>query len=542
MKRLTAVLAGLALAAMAATLHASAATPISLVQVDARFALGGFSTLDIGGPGGANGPHEDEPFWIAQQADGKFVVSGKAQNPRTGNIDFAILRYTENGLLDPSFGWGGIVLVDFLGARDEGMSVAIQPDGKIVVAGLAGRLNGNSDFGLVRLNPDGSRDATFGWNGIVMTDFFGHRDQALALAILDDGAILAGGYASRSASDSDFALARYHANGARDPSFGIAGLSTANFWGRTDAIYKMEVQEDGLIVGAGVATRPDGTTDFAVGRFLANGVPDRSFGLGGFVATDFLGGNDVAYALLTGPNGSVIVGGVADNPFNGSSDLALVKYNQNGSIDTSFAVFGDPGKLTMDFAGDFDQALWLVQQPDGKIVAIGHSKDAERDFNFAITRVTADGEPDPGFGTGGMYITDFFAGPDGAHAGVLLEDGALVVVGDAFDPATDSDDFAIIKYRLADPSWIAGVVSALPADAFTAPSRQSELVALLTQADTALLAGDAAAALLALQSVEARVSACSGGSEQWLVDCDAQQRVRGLVLDTISRLSHLESP
>ena len=111
------------------------------------------------GAGGPNTDHEDEPYWVAVQPDGNLVVAGKAYNPKTNNIDFAVLRFRQDGSLDPAFGWYGIVLVDFVGARDEALSVAIQPDSKIVLQGLPGGTS-TSDFGLARLNANGSRDTS----------------------------------------------------------------------------------------------------------------------------------------------------------------------------------------------------------------------------------------------------------------------------------------------------------------------------------------------------------------------------------------------
>ncbi len=369
----------------------SSATPINLVKTDPTFGTNGITTVDVAGrgPGGPNTDHEDEPYWVAVQPDGNLVVAGKAYNPKTNNIDFAVLRFRQDGSLDPAFGWYGIVLIDFVGAHDEALSVAIQPDGKIVLAGLAGRTDGTSDFGLARLNTNGSRDTSFGWNGIVMTDFFGGNDQALGLVLLPGGKMVAGGYATRASTGSDLALARYNTNGSIDRTFGIGGLSIADYWGKTDAMYKLALQPDGKLVGNGMATRPDGTTDFAVARFNADGAPDNTFGWGGRVATDFFGQSDLGLSLLLMPDGKIIAGGLAFNPATNSQDLALAKYNANGSIDTSFASSGKPGLVVTDFFGLYDQTLWLLLQPDGKILALGHAKHPVRSFDFAIARFTS---------------------------------------------------------------------------------------------------------------------------------------------------------
>ena len=518
----------------------SSATPINLVKTDPTFGTNGITTVDVAGPGpgGPNTDHEDEPYWVAVQPDGNLVVAGKADNPKTNNMDFAVLRFHQDGSLDPTFGWNGIVLIDFVGAHDEAMSVAIQPDGKIVLAGLAGRTNGTSDFGLARLNTNGSRDTSFGWNGIVMTDFFGGKDQALGLVLLPGGKMVAGGYATRTSTGSDLALARYNTNGSIDRTFGIGGLSIADYWGKTDAMYKLALQPDGKLVGNGMATRPDGTTDFAVARFNADGAPDNTFGWGGRVATDFFGQSDLGLSLLLMPDGKIIAGGLAFNPATNSQDLALAKYNANGSIDTSFASSGKPGLVVTDFFGLYDQTLWLLLQPDGKILALGHAKHPVRSFDFAIARFTSAGSLDPTFGVGGHVTTDFFGGPDGMHAGAMFADGTLIGIGDAYNPNTDSDDFALTRYLLADPSWIAGMVTSLPTGAFGTGGQGSVLAALNT-AQSAVVSGDAASALTALTGLRAHIDGCGAGADgdDWIVSCNEQLQVRRLVDQVIAKLS-----
>lgn len=517
-----------------------ATTPINLVRTDVTFGTDGIKTVDVAGrgPGGPNTDHEDEPYWSALQPDGLMVVVGKAFNDRTGNIDFAVLRFRPDGSLDPAFGWYGIVLIDFAGERDEALSVAIQPDGKIVLAGLAGRANGNSDFGLARLNPNGSRDVTFGWNGIVMTDFFGQRDQALGVVLLPDGKIVAGGYATRASTGSDLALARYNSNGSLDKTFGVGGLSIADYWGKTDAMYKLAMQPDGKLVGSGVATRPDGTTDFAVARFNVDGAPDATFGWGGRVATDFFGQSDLGLSLLLLPDGKLIAGGLAFNPATNSQDLALAKYNANGSVDTSFAPGTRPGQVVVDYFGLYDQALWLIQQPDGKILALGHAKSPATSVDFALARFTPGGLLDVSFGVGGRATKDFFGGPDGMHTGIMFPDGTLTGMGDAYNPATDSDDFALTRWLIADPSWISGVVSALPSTSF-AGGQLASVLSALTAAQNAVLSGDTASARAALGGLRTHLDGCgtSADADDWIVRCPDQQQVRTLVDQVIAKLA-----
>ncbi len=518
----------------------AATTPVNLVRLDPTFGNGGLITYDIGGPGpgGPNTDHEDEPYWLALQPDGKIVIAGKANNRGTGSMDFAALRFQPNGALDPTFGWGGVVLIDFVGAWDEALSVAMQPDGKIVLAGLAGRPNGNSDFGLARLNANGSRDTSFGWNGLVMTDYFGLKDQALGVAVLPDGKIVAGGYATRSSTGSDLALARYNSNGSLDATFGIGGLSIADYWGKTDALYKLQIAPDGKVVGTGIATRADGTTDFAIARFTANGAPDNTLGWGGRVALDFFGKSDLGLSLLLMPDGKIVAGGLAFNPATNSQDLALSRFNTNGSIDPSFGSAAKPGIVVTDYFGLYDQALWLVLQPDGKILTFGHAKHPVRSFEFALARFTPNGTLDPSFGVGGHVSTDFFGGPDGSHTGAIFADGTALAIGDAFNPTTNSDDFALARYLIADPSWIAGVASSMPSSAF-APGQQSAVLAALNSAQASVTTGNAAGSLATMQDLRTHLDACPAAPDgnDWIIVCAQQQQVRTLVDQVIAKLS-----
>lgn len=513
---------------------ARAGTPINLVQLDPTWATGGQLTVDVGGPG----PYEDEPFWLIQQPDGKFVTAGKALNRTTGNFDFAIIRYNPDGTLDSTFGYRGISLIDIDGAYDEGLSVALQPDGKLVIAGRGDHPNGNTDFAIARVLPNGQRDTTFGWNGVVMTDFQGLDDNALAVRLQPDGKIVAAGFATSPKTGSDFAVTRYLPNGSLDPTFGWGGRVMTDFAGKTDAISKMFIQPDGKIVGSGVAwSARTNSYDFGVVRYNTNGSPDTGFGWGGLVQKDFFGGDDVGWGNLLLPDGKILVSGYAFNPATGSNDAALMRLNSNGSLDTTFATFGQPGVVVTDVAGDYDQILWLTQQPDGKILGVGHSVEPGQSFNMALFRYNPDGSLDTTFGVGGHIVLDWFGGPDGLHAAVLTSDGKILAAGDVYHPATQSDDFALARWLIADPSWISGVVNGLPLTSFTATGKQNTLAALAT-AGTATSTGDAAGAKTALTALRTHIDGCGAApdGDDWITDCAAQQQVRTLVDQVLAKL------
>ncbi len=224
-----------------------------------------------------------------------------------------------------------------------------------MVVGSTDFYGSNGDFALTRLNVDGSVDTTFGTNGVVTTNFFGRNDVATSVAIQPDGKIVVAGYARQSKKGFDFALARYHINGSLDRSFGQGGKVTTDFFTKDDHVYAMALQRDGQIVVAGSARKVTGdkSDDFALARYDGNGSLDQSFGLNGKVNTDFCGADDAVYSLVLQPDGKVVVAGEAFQPEKsaGGSDqdrftAALARYKANGRLDRSF---GQQGKVLTVF-------------------------------------------------------------------------------------------------------------------------------------------------------------------------------------------------
>src|SRR5215813_8718294 len=319
--------------------------------LDASFGTGGKVTTDFGGRfGGARS--------IALQPDGKIVAAGGLVIGLFN--DFVLARYNSNGTLDTNFGTGGKVITDF-GVSADAMSVAVQPDGKIVVGGSA-NLDGGYNFELVRYNNNGTLDATFGTDGKVTTTF-GVPQQgfsyalAYSLALQQDGKIVLAGEATVN-GDRDFALARYNSNGTLDPSFGTGGKVTTTF-GQNDVAFSVAVQPDGKIVTAGFAL-----FKFALARYNSNGTLDPSFGTGGKVTTAIGGLNDAAGRLALQGDGKIVVSG--RSYINGNFHSALVRYNSNGTLDAGF------GTVTAIFGGESDDVS-IALQPDGRIVVPGSS-------------------------------------------------------------------------------------------------------------------------------------------------------------------------
>ncbi|WP_165914477.1 delta-60 repeat domain-containing protein [Streptomyces sp. AcE210] len=321
-------------------------------------------TTDFGGMEEARG--------VAVQTDGKIITAGRTS---VGD-DFALARYNTDGSLDTSFDTDGKVTTDF-GGTEEAFGVAVQTDGKIITAG---RTSVGDDFALARYTTDGSLDTSFDTDGKVTTDF-GGMEEARGVVLQADGKLIASGFTS-SGGNFDFALARFNTDGSLDTSFDTDGKVTTDFGG-TDQAFGVAVQTDGKIVTVGDSSVGGG---FALARFNTDGSLDTSFDTDGKVSTDF-GLEALGVALQT--DGKIVAVGRTNNQF------ALARFNTDGSLDTSFDT---DGKVTADTGGTSSVARDVAVQTDGKIVAAGVGGPAGS--RFALVRFNTDGSLDTSFETG----------------------------------------------------------------------------------------------------------------------------------------------
>jgi len=317
---------------------------------------------------------QDEARALAIQADGKIVVAGRSSSG--ADYDFAVVRYDDDGSLDTTFGAGGIVITP-VGINDVFYALAIQSDGKIVAAGYSSN-GAHDDFAVVRYNDDGSLDTTFGAGGIVITPV-GINDVFYALAIQADGKIVAAGDSSNGA-DYDFAVARYNDDGSLDTTFGAGGIVITQVSPeRIATVYALAIQSDGKIVAAGRSNKIT-DDDFAVARYDDDGSLDTTFGAGGIVITPVEGGisPDRVQALAIQADGKIVAAGYS------SSHFALVRYDEHGELDPDFGT-GGIVTTSVEEGVTTDRAYALAIQADGKIVAAGCSNDGV-DYDFALIR------------------------------------------------------------------------------------------------------------------------------------------------------------
>jgi uncharacterized delta-60 repeat protein len=353
------------------------------------------------------------------------------------------------GGLDPTFGAGGKVITRMSqeSGNDDIQTVALQSDGRIIAVGPAWRGDTNKDFGVVRYNLDGTLDDTFGIGGKVLTNIsnINNEDIAFAVAIQIDGRVVVGGFAFNGSEGPDFALARYNTDGSLDTTFGAGGKVVTPLGG-DDKVLGLVIQPDGKIVAAGHAS-----TDFALVRYNTDGSLDRSFGKGGKVITDVSAANlnDNALDLALQEDGRIIACGFIFDRTTGG-DAALVRYNTDGSLDTSFGI---GGRFIMNLSpvNGHDHAYQVAIQPDNKIVAVGNVNNGSTGRDFTVFRLNADGSLDPSFGKGGIVTTDV-DGQDTAHAIALQPDGLITAAG----YCADFGDFALARYNAdggLDPSF-----------------------------------------------------------------------------------------
>ncbi len=389
----------------------------------------------------------DEGHALTLQSDGKIVVAGHSNN---ADKDFAVARYHADGTLDATFAGDGTIATPVGPGDDEGASVAVQDDGKIIVGGRS-RFGSNWNFSLTRFNADGSLDTTFDADGIVVTDLGSSSDAIVATSIQADGKIVVAGQTS--GATADFAVARYLSDGSLDPSFDTDGIAQTDFASSSDSAFDMVLQPDGKIVVAGYGFL-GATNDFLIVRYNSDGSLDTTFDSDGKVNTDFGGTNDYGQAIAIQSDGKLLVGGAIES--GGAFDFSLARYNSDGSIDASF---GSGGTVTLDFNSGTDVIQSLVVADDGKIIATGYVSDGNL-FNFGAARFNPDGSLDTTFGSDGKQLTKVGRSESFPAEAAIDGDGKILVAGRAFGGV--NSDFALIRYLSETPTDFGDAPSPYP--------------------------------------------------------------------------------
>jgi uncharacterized delta-60 repeat protein len=384
----------------------------------------------------------DEAFALAVQPDGRILAAGSVSHPGIGQgygYDFAVARYTADGLLVPP-----LATVDFhpgQGLNDDAVGVAALSDGRIVLAGgtSSDRIQ-NDDFAAARLLPGLGLDPAFGTGGRTITDFYGNFDMATGMAVQPDGKIVVVGLIEDPAEDQDFGLIRYNLDGTLDAGFGTGGRVVTDLSPSSEIPNAVALQPDGKIVVVG-ATFAIAASELSMVRYLSNGTLDPSFGFGGKVFLNSYTAHPRAVAVQ--PDGRIVAAGLLlTGPQ--ESDFVLWRFESDGRLD---AGFGNGGRVITDF-GRWEDAHAVALQPDGKIVAAGNTQlyTSHLSSDFAVARYDADGHLDPSFGEGGLAATDFLGGGDLAHAVVIQPGRGILVGGQVGNGVNGSSDFGLARY------------------------------------------------------------------------------------------------
>ncbi len=347
-----------------------------------------------------------------------------------------VISFAQDGLLDLSFDTDGFVTTAVGPSDDYGRAVAVQADGKIVVAGYS--FNGSQDvFAMVRYNTDGSLDNSFDSDGIVTSEIGSSGNRAHAMVIQGDGKIVLAGY-SYNGTDNDFAVARYNTNGSLDNSFDTDGYNSTGFnTFSNDRAFAVAIQNDEKIIVAGYNTGEDSDRDFALVRYNSDGSLDNFFGTGGIVSTPLADGGDEARSVVVQDDGKIVVAGFS---FDFATRVfAIVRYDSNGNLDNTFD--GD-GIVTTSIASYDDAAYNMVMQDDGKFILVGYTVNDT--YDFALVRYNTDGSLDNTFDSDGIVITPIGSIEDLPYAITIQDDEKIIVGGHS---KTADDNFALVRYN-----------------------------------------------------------------------------------------------
>jgi len=396
----------------------------------------------------------------AIQSDGKIVLGGTIPLGQ-GQIG-ALLRLNTNGTLDSSFGSGGIVTSNF-GITDNAdvTAVAIQPNGQIVAAAVGDFL---AEGSVGRFNSDGIVDTSFGDNGFAISgSLFRGAGTSDFLALQADGKILVTG---------NSLIARYTSSGQLDPTFGSSGSGIAAL--TSPFVTAIALQSDGKILvttGVGAPSTLTGAQGLpvplagSISRYNTNGSLDTNFGVSGQAACVAS-----AAAIAVQSNGKIVVAGTITSALlttvsggitvaNNQAGFGLVRYNSNGSVDTTFnpgGGLGSGGGVITGFGSSFPagSAFALAIQSNGEIVVAGQAGIGTNDFftssSFALARYTTTGQLDTNFGTNGTVLTTLSQAPFSfVNAIVLQSDGKIVAAGNTGSLVQRGfflNNFAVARY------------------------------------------------------------------------------------------------
>ena len=353
---------------------------------------------------------------VAVQPDGRILLAGR--RTVVGGAEGAIVRYLGDGTVDLSFALNGYLFLSNAGTLDW-VDLLLLPDGRILAAGVA---DANNDPLLAQWNSDGSPDLTFGTNGLAILT---HPPAAIALDA--NGKILVVGNI-----DTELVISRYLADGSPDTGFGTGG-STVSALGADAALgTALVVQSDDHILVAGSSTLA-GDENVTVTRYTPTGAIDAAWGTGGTVTTDCGSGTETAEGIALQADGRIVVGVDYETGF------VVLRYLSDGTLDPDF---GAAGQVYTFVGANQSYVKDIIVQPDGALL-VGGRAFQNGGWAFAAARYLSDGSLDPTFGNAGIALTSTFGQSYWAEDMALQPDGRLILAGWRQFP---SDRFCMIRY------------------------------------------------------------------------------------------------
>ncbi len=344
--------------------------------------------------------------------------------------------------LDPTFGDNGVRIHALGSINDEIRAMAIQQDGKIVAAGLSYADLPAMICGVSRYTTNGSLDNTF--NGVGFeTDNFGQLSCSWhAVALQNDEKIVVAGTARDTISFEDnFGLGRYNADGTIDNTFGINGKVITDFFNSQDHARSVVIQNDGKILAAGTTADPQLHSLMAIARYNSDGTLDPSFSNDGKLSIDF-GMSSSCTSMKQLPDGKFLLSGFVAIT-NSLSNIALVRVNEDGTVDETF---GDQGLKIISTNYSLSGESMVINE-EGKIIIAGYAVIPPPYYDFAVLRLLPDGEPDLSFSGDGIETTAFGEFMDYGHSVVLQQDGKIIVGGSSSASGLQND-MALARYDI----------------------------------------------------------------------------------------------
>lgn len=335
-------------------------------SLDTTFGNNGTLIIEVG-------PAKSYGTAVALQEDGKIVIGAYTWDNVTG--DFALIRLNEDGSFDNSFGHSGIVIANS-NRSEVSETMVILDDGKILLGGYS-----DDNFAVAKFNADGTIDTSFGANGYSITTFMSSPSFIKKIALQSDGKIVLAGFLINESNIYEMAVARLNTDGTLDNSFGTDGKISFNIGNGNDYLEGVAIQDDGkILLGGHKWIMNFGLRhDLAVVRLHENGSFDTTYGDNGVATARLVDGANYSRDILLQPDNKVIISGftVLEEEYN----MAMARFDSDGNLDDTFGI---DGMVSTNIHEDYSNAITL--QGDNKIILAGYSYNASGASEFIVAR------------------------------------------------------------------------------------------------------------------------------------------------------------